>query len=317
MHPLSRTLIDRSPERVRPAVRLIVGTIDGAVADRLPGLAAEVAFWVLLSLPALLLSAVAVTGLVIGREDSAWEELLVERVVEVSRVAFTERTIDGVVRPLLGQLLESAGFGVASLAFLVTVWVASRAVKVVLQTISIAYDRQDVRHGWHDRLLGFGITLGAMVVGIVLAPLLIAGPGFGSQLVEWIGEDPIGIEPIWQAIYYPATVVGGTLAIATLYHVGAPGSTPWRRDLPGAVLATSVWFAGSGGLRLYGIWIVESGSVYGPLAGPIVALLWLWVSGFAVLLGAELNAQIQRQWPSGDAGVRRPDDAPDPSAPPA
>jgi len=298
VHRLSKAVIDRSPARLRPAVRLTIGTIDGAVSDRLPGLAAEVAFWVLLSLPALLLSAIAVTGFVIGRQDDLWEQRFVERIVEVSRLAFTERTIDGVIRPLVDQLLAGSGIGLASFAFLTTVWVASRAVKVVLQTLSLVYDDIEPRKGWQDRLLGFAITLGALIVGIVLAPLLVAGPGFGAQLVEWIGDDPIGIEVLWRALYYPATVVGGTLAIAALYHLGLTGNTPWRRDLPGAVLAAAVWFTGSSGLRLYGAWIVGSDSAYGPLAGPIVALLWLYLTCLAVLLGAELNAQVERMWPA-------------------
>lgn len=309
MHPLSQAIIERSPARLRPAARLTVSTVDSAINDRLPGLAAEIAFWVLLSLPALLISAVAVTGVVIGRQNTAWEQQFEERIVEVARLVFTDRTIDGAVRPLLAQLVDSAGVGVASFAFLITVWVASRALKVVLQALSIVYDKQGVRRGWQDRLLGFAMTLGALLAGIVLAPLLVAGPGFGAQLVDWIGEDPIGIERLWQLLYYPATVIGATLAIALLYHLGLPGATPWRRDLPGAVLATAVWFAGSGGLRLYGGWIVESGSAYGPMAGPIVALLWLWLTGLAVLVGAELNAQIERLWPTetrADTGTSQP-----------
>ncbi len=277
--------------------------------DRLPGLAAEIAFWVLLSLPALLLSIIAITGLVL--EGGGWEQPLVERVVEVSRLALTEPTIDGAVRPILAQLLETGGVGVASFAFIVTVWVASRAVKVVLQTLALTYDRTHMRQGWQDRLLGFAVTLAAMAVGIVLTPLLVAGPSFGEQLVVWIGDDPVGLEALWRRAYYPATVLVATLAVAALYHLGSPGTTPWRRDLPGAVLATTVWLVGSAGLRLYGIWAVEGGTVYGPLAGPIVALLWLWLSGLAVLLGAELNAQIERLWPteeiteSGSGGPRR------------
>ena len=74
--------------------------------------------------------------------------------------------------------------------------------------------------------------------------------------------------------------------------------TPRRRAvrIGGAVVATGVWLAGSAGLRIYGAWVAEGQSAYGPLAGPIVALLWLWLTGFAVLLGAELNAQIERVW---------------------
>jgi membrane protein len=297
VHPLSLRLIERTPERVRPGVRLVVRTVDGAMGDRLPGLAAEIAFWVLLSLPALVLTAIAVASIAGGVGEADWQDQFVSRTLEVSRVALTSSTVDDVLRPLLERLVEEGGIALASFAFVTTVWTASRAVRVVLSTLAIAYDRQGMRKGWQDRLLGFVITLGALLVGVVLMPLLLAGPNFGEQLVEWIRDAPPQLATVWAAVYWPGIVVAVTLVIAALYHLGVPGHTPWRRDLPGAVLATSVWLLGSVGLRLYGTWILDGDSVYGPLAGPIVGLLWLWLTGLAVLLGAELNAAIDEEWP--------------------
>jgi membrane protein len=266
------------------------------MGDRLPGLAAEIAFWVLLSLPALLLTAVALAGVVGGFGETDWQDQFVNRTIEVSRVVLTETAVQS-VRPLLVSLVEGGGVAIASFAFLTTVWTASRAVRVVLSTLAIAYDRRGRRKAWQDRALGFAITVGGLLVGLVLMPLLLAGPNFGDQLVTWIGRDPVGLAEIWRTVYWPAIIVAVTLVIAALYHLGVPGQTPWRRDLPGAILATAVWLLGSAGLRLYGTWVLDGDSVYGPLAGPIVALLWLWVTAFAVLLGAELNAAIDSEWP--------------------
>jgi membrane protein len=297
MHPLSLRLIERTPERLRPAVRLLVRTVDGAMRDRLPGLAAEIAFWVLLSLPALLLTAVSVALVVGGLGETAWKEQFISRALEVSRVALTENAVENTLRPLLVQLVEGGGIAIASFAFLTTLWTASRAVRVVLTTLAIAYSREGVRKGWHDRLLGFGIAIGGLLVGLVLMPLLLSGPNAGEYLVDLIGRDPIGLAELWRTLYWPAIIVAVTLVIAALYHLGVPGHTPWRRDLPGAILAMTVWLLGSAGLRLYGTWVLDGDSVYGPLAGPIVAMLWLWLTGFAVLVGAELNAAIEEEWP--------------------
>ena len=278
---------------------LLIRTSDAAINDRLPGLAAEIAFWVLLSLPALFLTTIAVAGVVGAGEDGAWQTQLIERAVEVSRVALTDQAINSVVQPVLQRLIEGGGFGIVSFAFLATLWAASRAVKVVLTTITIVYDRQGARRPWQDRLLGFGITLGALLVGTVILPLLIAGPDFADRMEGWFETDLDVLATLWRSLYWPTVVIAATLTIAALYHLGVPGRTTWRRSLPGAVMATAVWLAGSSGLRLYGAWIAGTGSVYGPLAGPIVGLLWIWVTGFAVLLGAELNAQIERLWPAG------------------
>ena len=304
MHPFSRRLIDTTPDRLRPATRLAVSTAERAGRERLPGLAAEIAFWTLLALPALLLTVLAVGTVVGGAVDADWQITLIDRIVEVASVALTSQTIDN-LRPVLMRLVEDSGVGLASFAFLTTLWVASRAVKVVLTTLELVYDRTQLRAAWQTRLVGFGLTLGALLGGIVLLPLVVAGPGFGERIAAWVGTDALWIAAIWRTAYWPATVVLATLAIAVLYHVGVPGRTPWRRDLPGAALATIVWLLGSAGLRLYGAWVVTNGSAYGPLAGPIVALLWLWVTGLAVLLGAALNAQIEQTWPTLEGKLSR------------
>lgn len=298
MHPLTQRIIDRSPERVRPAMTLLAGTVDGAVADRLPGLAAELAFWVLLSLPALLLTAIAAISLIAG-EGGGWEQQVVDRILQIARVALSPDAVDDVLRPTLEQLIVGTNVSVVSVAFLATIWTASRAVKVVLVTIAITYG-QEQPGGFGERILGLILTIVGLLVGLVLAPLLIAGPGFGEQLVNLRGIGSTVLAEAWRLAYWPTATVIVTVLLASLYHLGAPWHTSWLRDLPGAVLATTGWLAGSAALRLYGEWILGSDSAYGSLAGPIVGLLWLWLTGFAVLVGAELNAQIEHRWPTRD-----------------
>lgn len=265
----------------------------GTGEDRLPGLAAEIAFWVLLSLPALLLSAVAAFGVVGSRFGTDWEAQFTARVVEVSRLALTDSAIDNAVIPLLDQLLDGGGIGLVSIAFVGALWTSSRAVKVVLQTITLVDAAATPRQGWKDRLLGFGVTIGAVLVGTIIAPLLLAGPNFGEQIASWVGVGAAGIETVWRWAWWPVVIVGVTFTITTLYQLGVPGKRRWRAQLPGATLATGTWLVGSAGLRLYGAWFMTSDSIYGPLAGPIVGLLWLWLAAFAVLLGAELNEALR------------------------
>lgn len=303
---LTDRLVEHAPRRLRPAVRVLVRTGRGVAEDRLPGLAAEIAFWVLLSLPALLVAAIAAVSLIAGLDGADWHDQLIARIVEVSRLALTGPTVEQAVEPLLRRLVDSSSVGVVSLGFITAVWTASRAVKVVLATTVLVYGRAEARKGWEDRLLGFGVTLGLLLVGTVMAPLLLAGPGFGATVEDWFDIDLGVLAEVWSAAYWPTMVVGVTLTISVLFHLGVPGRTPWRDDVPGAVLATSVWLAGSAGLRLYGTWVLDSDSVYGPLAGPIVALLWLWLTGFAVLLGAQLNARLARERGDADEALTAP-----------
>jgi membrane protein len=293
VHPLSRAAIDRTPERLRPSVRLIVRTGDAAVADRLPGLAAELAFWVVLSLPALLLTVVTTLGAVSALAAGDWQEELLARTAEAASVVLTPATIDDLLLPLMEQLLAGAGFGVVSFAFVTMVWTASRAMKVILIALALIYERHDQRPAWKARIQAFGLALIGLLIGTLLAPLLLSGPNIIAMVDAWIPPvDLSGFATIWSAAYWPTVIIVATLAIALLFHLGVPGPRlRWRDELPGAALATGVWLAGSAGLRFYGVWVLGTTSVYGQLSGPIVALLWIWLTGFAVLLGAEFNAQ--------------------------
>ena len=300
-------ILDALPAPVRRPIQAVITEVRTVLDARLPGLAAEIAFWVLLSLPALLVAGIAAAGIATDRIlGPDWQEQVIARVTEVATVALTPGTIDQVVEPVLRRLLDGGGAGVVSFAFLAAVWTASRAVKTVLTTLAIVSERSDVRSGWQDRLLGFAITLGGLVVGTVLAPLLVAGPGTGQVLQDAAPLELSGLARIWSLAYWPTVIVFATLALAALYHFGVPGRTRWRWALPGAMLATGVWLAGSAGLRIYGSWVVEADGAYGPLAGPIVALLWLWVTGFAVLLGGLLNARLTHH--SGVAATDSGDD---------
>jgi membrane protein len=105
--------------------------------------------------------------------------------------------------------------------------------------------------------------------------------------------------------YWPALGLLVLTGLTTLYHVGVPWHTPWLRDLPGAVLAMALWFVAAAGLRTY---VALSGltgdagadAAYRRLGTPIAVVLWLYVSSVAVLVGAELNAEIEKRWPTSD-----------------
>ena len=295
MHPVSRAIIERTPRALRRPVEVTVGTVDGAVRDRLPGLAAETSFYIILSLPALLVALLAaMPAFVPDVNGQDWQDELIARTSEVASVALTSNTIDAVVENVIEPLLEGGGVGLVSTAFLAAIWVSSRAVKVVLTTTALVYGRESHRPGWLQRVIGFGVTFGALLVGTILAPLLLAGPGFAEQLEEWFEIDLGPLVPIWEVAYWPTVILIAVVAIAVLYRVAVPHRGRWWRDLPGALGAAGVWLLGSAGLRVYGAYLTEADTVYGPLAGPIVALLWLWLTALAVLLGAEFNAQLDR-----------------------
>jgi uncharacterized BrkB/YihY/UPF0761 family membrane protein len=102
----------------------------------------------------------------------------------------------------------------------------------------------------------------------------------------------------WRVLYWPFIAGICVLLLTTVYHYAVPWRTPFRRDLPGALLALLLWIVASVGVRHYVGWTLTSESVYGSLAAPIVVLLWLYITALAVLMGAELNAEIEKMWPT-------------------
>jgi membrane protein len=290
-------LLARTPARLRPVVDLSIRTVRGADEDRVPGLAAEIAFFVLLSLPPLLLTVVASLGFVGDRFGATWRGDLTVFIRDSASVVLRPDTIETTIDPLLEALLTGGSGSAAGIGFVLAVYSASRALRVVSTAIAIAYDRDVARPNWQQRVWGLVLTLGAILVGLVVMPLLLAGPGFGAQISDWAGGIP-GLAEIWRVTYWPAAVVTATAIIAALYHLAAPWRTPYQRDLPGAALAMLLWLAGSAGLRVYVGQTISGDTIYQSIAGPLVVLLWLYVAGFAVLLGAELNAAIEAKWPT-------------------
>lgn len=294
-------IVDHTPRFLRPVIELTLRTIDDSLDDRVPGLAAEVAFFALLSLPPLLLTAAASLGFL---SDELTRQF-VDGLLVAAESTFTSATIEQVIAPTLELLTAEERPDIISISFAVTIFAVSRAVRVFLQAVAIAYDIEDRRPSWRNRVYSVLITVAVLILVPLIVPLLVAGPDLGTQLTNF-ALVPVEVGVLWSLLYWPTVAVVTVLVVATTFHLVAPWWTPWRRDLPGAVLTVAIWLGGSAGLRLYTTRAVSDADVYGPLAGPLVLLLWLYLLAFAVLLGAELNAEVERLFPATGPGTLAP-----------
>lgn len=298
-----KRLRDRLPPRVRAAVDLTVATVRDSLDDRVPGLAAEISFWALLSLPPLLLLAAAAAGVVGRAVGSDVRTQLVDRLQQLAGNVFTEDTVEQTITPALEGLLQSESTSLLSATFLVTIYSASRVLRIVVHAVTIAYDQQGQRPDWVARVLGLLYTVVGLVGGLVVIPLVVAGPRLGAIIERRLGLD-MALAEIWAIAYWPTALVLVTFALAVLYHYAVPWSTPFHRELPGAALATVLGLLLSVGLRTYTQRAFGGGGVYAPLAAPLALMVWLWLQGIALLVGAELNAEIEKAYPA-----RRPAEA--------
>lgn len=283
----------RLPRPVQQACRLIERTGRESLDDRVPGLAAEVALFTLISLPALLLAIIGSLGFVAAGLGPEGTVELRGLVLGIPRSFLSEPTYLSYERIVEAVLAQTRG-SVVSIGIVLSIWGGSRAVNRYMETITIAYG-VDPRPGWRQRILALGITIGALLGGVAVLPALV----FGPRLLEWLAPEGVADTTlrILDLLFWPAVILLVLAGLSTLYHVGVPWRTPWRREVPGALLALALWLLASAGLRVYLALSIQDDAVFSQLAVPIAVVLWLYITAFAVLLGAEFNAEIERMWP--------------------
>jgi membrane protein len=266
------------------------------------GLSAETAFWQLLSLPSLLIALIATLGYVsrlVGHNTAQRTETQLQTLF--SR-AFSPEVVQQLVTPTLKEVLSGTRADIASIGFALALWAGSSAMATFVNTITIAYGMRELRGAVRSRLLALWLFLGSVLVGVVVLPLLVLGPTVLADLVP--RRDRANTSAILHAAYYPGVIILLLLGLTTLYHLAPPRRLPWRRGVPGALLAILVFLAGSACLRTYIRFILSRNHAYGTLAAPVAALLFFFVLALGVLLGAEFNAVIETTAPTPDRQPR-------------
>ena len=281
------------------AWRLIVSTVGTCMRNRVTGLAAEAAFFALLSLPPLIFALAGSIGYAFERFNDAQLDEIRQAVVSLASQALTEETVDSIIRPTLDDVFSGGRYDVVSIGFILALWSGSRALNVFVDTITIMYGLGGQRGIVKTRMLSFVLYVMGLVTGVVTIPLVLAGPDLVERLI------PARLSFV-NSLYWPVVVVLCICFLATLYHMSVPVRTSWRYNLPGATLTLLFWIFGSFLLRaVLTTTAGESTSIYGPLAAPIAVLLWLYLLSIAVLIGAALNAAFDRVWPESETARAR------------
>ena len=178
------------------------------------------------------------------------------------------------------------------MGFVISLWAGSSAVSAFVDSIVEAHDQTPLRHPVRQRFYALGLYVVALVLAIATAPLLALGP---QKIAQYI---PDSWDHVLRYGYWPLLFLSLMIAVNLLYRVSLPKPLPSHRLLLGAALATVVFLIATLGLRVYLTYITSTGYTYGALATPIAFLLFAFFLGFAIMIGAELNAAIQEEWPA-------------------
>jgi membrane protein len=290
------------PAPLRIPLQVLGAALAKAWRDRILGLSAEAAFWQILSVPPLLIGLLGSLGYLTAVLGDASVAEVEQRLLSASARVMTADVVDSLVVPTLDDILGSGRLELVSVGFLVSLWAGSSATATFMNTIVIAYDQRDVRGPVRTRLKALWLFVVGLVLAVLMLPLLVLGPALLVDLLP-TGARGIGSSLI-NGLYMPFVLVGLLLALTSFYHVVLADRLPWRRHLPGAVLAVAFFLVATVVLRVYVSGFLTTALPYGALATPIAALLFCFFFGMAVLLGAELNTVIQQRWP---AELRRHD----------
>jgi len=279
------------PRHILPAAGAVLrASLKEAWADRIFGLAAEAGFWALLSLTPLLLVLVAAVGYLTPLFGGHITVELQQDILRGSGHFLAPAAVQNILKPVLTDVLARGRGEIISLSFPLALWTGSTAMNTYVNTITIAYGMRHMRSAVRARLVAFVLYLGALIAGSVALPLLVATP---KWIVDVAPDAVLSVlKPVVVIAYWPVLVLLCTGLLATLYHVAVPVRGRWRRDLPGAIVAMLLWLVSSLTLRAYLVFAIGRSPTYGALSAPVAILLFLYFTALAVLLGAELNAQI-------------------------
>ncbi|MET7491758.1 YihY/virulence factor BrkB family protein [Streptomyces sp900116325] len=205
----------------------------------------------------------------------------------------------GSVREILTTVLEQlkGGRGKALLALIIGVvlalWSASGYVAAFMRASNIVYDIGEGRPVWKTLPVRFGITVAVVILlALTAVGVVFTGP-LATKMGSFLGLGDT-VVTAWNIAKWPVLFVLVVLIIMLLYWAAPNVKRQIRRVVPGGVLAVVIWLIASALFALYVANFSSYNKTYGAFATPIVALIWLWLTNIAILLGLEFNAELER-----------------------
>ncbi len=257
--------------------------------DNCMGMAAQLAFYFILALFPALIVVVAIASFF---PRSTLQEVL------NALAPFTPPEALALIRTQLDAILAAEQSSLLTIGVLGALWSSSAALTAIIDTLNRAYDIDETRPWWKVRLLAIGLTVGLAVFILTAFALVVAGPEVAHALADRWGLAS-AVATAWTFAQWPIVFALVAFGVALTYYFAPDADQDWAFITPGSTLATVLWLIASLGFRFYVQNFSDYNATYGALGAAVLLLLWLYVSGLAVLIGAELNAEIEHASPQG------------------
>lgn len=255
--------------------------------DDVFGDAAKLAYYFLLALFPLLIFLTSAIGLIVGSGTTMRHTLFhyLSRVMPPSAVQLIDATIL--------EVTSASSAGKLSFGFLAALWAASNGMSAITEALNTAYDVEETRPWWKRQLAAALLTVGLSVLIIAALALVIGGGRLADYLAAVFGFGA-AFTWVWKILQWPMALAFMLSAFASIYYF-APNlrDKNWKWITPGSVLGIALWLLASFGLKGYLHFFDSYSATYGSLGAVIILMLWLYLTGLAVLIGGEVNAEIE------------------------
>jgi membrane protein len=263
----------------------LIGTYGNVVRNHTLQMAAALAYYFVLSLfPALILLSAVVAYLPVP--DLFNQALaLLARFLPADAMGLVQRVLADVISPNKGTFL--------SLGILGTLWAASGGFAAMIEALNIAYDVRDDRPFWKTRPLAVGLAFLTGALLLIALSVMVVGPRFGQWLAGRVHLSGLFVL-LWPFIHWTIAIGFTILAVEALYFLAPNVKQRLRATLPGAVVSVACWITLSYLLGLYFRHFGNFNKTYGTLGAAVALMVWLYWTGFAMLVGAELNEELAK-----------------------
>jgi membrane protein len=259
-----------------------------AKKNHITNLAAALAYYAFLAIPSTLLIVVGLFSLFGSESDVS---TLVGKLNKVMPMQATT-----LIRESLTQMTQrhSSGAALLVVGFLLAAWSLGGAMQNVMWALNAAYDRDESRGFVSRRLTAWGMVVFALLGFALAFGLLVLGPHLSKWLGNAVGQEHL-VSIVWWVAQWPVLVAGLLIAFAGILYLGPNVEQHhWRVVSFGALFAVVLWLVASGAFAFYVSRFGSYNKAWGSLAAVVIMLTWLWLSGLALLLGAEIDAEAAR-----------------------
>jgi membrane protein len=216
------------------------------------------------------------------------------------------RTMGGFMPPealqlITDQMIKISGgkhADLMTLGVLLAISSSSAAMVAIIDTLNNAYDVEEGRPWWQVRLTAILLTVGVAMFILVSFTLVLVGPTMATQLAESMNLGP-AFEWTWKILQWPVLFALASMGIALIYYFAPDVEQEWVWLTPGSIFATTLWLGATLGFKYY---VANWGTyteTYGLIGAVMILLLWFYISGLVILVGAEMNAEIEHASPRG------------------